>query len=52
MDYIEDDDAWEPRTDWDMSDSWSLWGDKDQPEVFFQPVDIQDVIEGYQKANG
>ena len=52
MDYIEDDEAWEPRSDWDMSDSWSLWGDKDQPEVFFQPVDIREVIDGYTKANG
>jgi hypothetical protein len=52
MDVIEDDDAWQPRSDWPLDDSWSVWGDKDQPEVFFRPDDIDTVIAGYQKAKG
>jgi catechol 2,3-dioxygenase-like lactoylglutathione lyase family enzyme len=52
MDRIIDDDAWQIREDWPMDDSWSLWGDKDQPEVFFRPDDIDAVIEGWNKAHG
>ena len=52
MDRITDDAAWKIREDWPMDDSWSLWGDKDQPEVFFRPDDIDQVIEGWHKAHG
>ena len=52
MDRIEDDDAWEIRTDWDLADSWSLWGDKDQPEVFFNPPDMEEVAAGWAKQHG
>ncbi len=52
MDRIIDDDAWQTREDWPMDDSWSFWGDQDQPEVFFRPDDIDEVIEGWNKAFG
>ncbi len=52
MDRIIDDEAWEIREDWPMDDSWSLWGEKDQPEVFFKPDDIAEVIEGWNKTHG
>jgi catechol 2,3-dioxygenase-like lactoylglutathione lyase family enzyme len=52
MDRITDDDAWQIREDWPHDDSWSLWGEKDQPEVFFRPDDIDAVIEGWNKAHG
>ncbi len=52
MDRITDDDAWTIREDWPMDDSWSLWGEKVQPEVFFRPHDIDEVIEGWNKAHG
>jgi len=51
MDYIVDDDAWEIGTDWNPTDSWSVWGEKDQPEVFFSPVDTQSIIDGWNKAH-
>jgi hypothetical protein len=47
MDRILDDQAWEIRTDWDLSDSWSAWGDKDQPEVFFVPDDLDELVAGW-----
>jgi catechol 2,3-dioxygenase-like lactoylglutathione lyase family enzyme len=52
MDRITDDDGWQIREDWPMDDSWSLWGEKEQPEVFFRPDDIEQVIEGWNKAHG
>ena len=52
MDQIHDDDAWTIKDDWDMTDSWSVWGEKDQPEVFFKPDDIDEVIEGWNNAHG
>jgi catechol 2,3-dioxygenase-like lactoylglutathione lyase family enzyme len=52
MDRITDDEGWQIREDWPLDDSWSLWGDKDQPEVFFRPDDIDAVIEGWNKAHG
>jgi len=52
MDRITDDDAWQVREDWPLDDSWSLWGDKEQPEVFFRPDDIDEVIEGWNEAHG
>jgi len=51
MDRIVDDAAWQIRDDWDMSDSWSIWGQKDQPEVFFQPQDMQTIIDGWGRAH-
>jgi len=52
MDVIEDDAAWQVRSDWALDDSWSIWGSKDQPEVFFKPDDIDAVIAGWQKSQG
>jgi catechol 2,3-dioxygenase-like lactoylglutathione lyase family enzyme len=51
MDWIADDAAWEPG-EWGLEDSWSIWGEKNQPEVFFQPADIQDVIDGFNRDHG
>ena len=52
MDRIVDDEAWEIRTDWSMDDIWSVWGDKDVPEIFFKPHDMKEVIAGWNKAHG
>jgi hypothetical protein len=52
MDQIVDDDAWEIKDDWDPADSWSVWGEKQQPEVFFAPHDMQTIIEGWNSAHG
>jgi hypothetical protein len=51
MDQIHDDDAWTIKDDWDMTDSWSVWGDKDQPEVFFTPTDMPELVAGWNKAH-
>ena len=51
MDQIIDDDTWEPG-DWSGSDLWSVWGDKEQPEVFFTPTDMEDILKGWKAANG
>ncbi|MFP6565346.1 MAG: VOC family protein [Myxococcota bacterium] len=50
MDRIEDDESWKPRDDWDLEDSWSLWGEKRQPEIFFNPPDMDAIVAGYEKA--
>jgi hypothetical protein len=52
MDRIADDDGWQPREDWPLEDSWSLWGEQQQPEVFFRPDDIDEVIEGWNRQHG
>ncbi|MFP6605856.1 MAG: dioxygenase, partial [Myxococcota bacterium] len=52
MDRIDDDATWEIRTDWEPTDSWSLWGDSQQPEVFFTPVDMDEIVAGWEKAQG
>jgi catechol 2,3-dioxygenase-like lactoylglutathione lyase family enzyme len=52
MDRIIDDEGWRIKDDWDPGDAWSLWGDKDQPEVFFEPKDMAEIIAGWNKANG
>ena len=52
MDQIVDDEGWRVREDWPLEDTWSLWGEKDQPEVFFQPDDIEEVIAGWTKQHG
>ena len=52
MDRIEDDEAWEVREDWPLEDSWSVWGEKSQPEVFFRPDDMDEVIAGWNKYHG
>jgi len=52
MDRIIDDKGWQVRDDWPLDDSWSLWGDKNQPEVFFRPDDMDDIIAGWNKMHG
>lgn len=51
MDVIADDEAWQVRDDWAPEDTWSIWGNKDAPEVLFQPDDIDEVIAGFRKEN-
>jgi hypothetical protein len=51
MDQIVDDEAWEIRTDWNPAESWSVWGQQQQPEVFFTPQDMQVIVEGWNKAH-
>jgi len=50
MDRIVDDEAWVIRTDWNPADSWSVWGDPHQPEVFFAPKDIDEIVAGWSQA--
>ena len=50
MDQIANDDSWEIKHDWDPADSWSIWGEQKQPEVFFMPKDIQAVIKGWEAS--
>jgi len=52
MDRIVDDAAWTIGEDWDPATSWSVWGDLQQPEVFFNPVDMPEIVEGWTKAHG
>ena len=52
MDQIADDEAWQVREDWDPANSWSIWGNPKQPEVFFEPNDMGTIIEGWNKAHG
>ena len=51
MDQIIDDEAWEIRADWNPAESWSVWGQQQQPEVFFTPQDMQVIVEGWNKAH-
>jgi len=51
MDRIVDDEAWEIKTDWEPADSWSVWGQGSQPEVFFAPKDMGEIVEGWSKAH-
>lgn len=50
MDYIEDDAAWEVG-DWGKP-GWSLWGDDEQPEIFFKPRDMTEIIHGFHQQHG
>ena len=50
MDQIVDDDAWQAE-DWTTHDAWSVWGEKQQPEVFFAPTDMPDIVAGWQAAH-
>lgn len=50
MDQILDDDAWTVE-DWRTPDAWSVWGNKQQPEVFFAPADMQAIVEGWHQAH-
>lgn len=50
MDRIADDAAWEIRTDWDPASSWSIWGANQPPEIFFNPVDMDEIVEGWEKT--
>jgi len=52
MDRIEDDASWEIKTDWDPATSWSLWGETRQPEVFFSPADMEEIVAGWEKQHG
>ena len=52
MDQIADDDAWTVKEDWNPMDSWSVWGEQQQPEVFFRPVDMDAVIDGWNRVHG
>lgn len=51
MDVIEDDDAWEVQEDWDPATTWSVFGSGHQSELFFNPEDMQEVIEGWSREN-
>ena len=51
MDCILDEEAWEIGQ-WGGEDSWSIWGEKEQPEAMFNPVDMPEVIEGFHKYHG
>ncbi|MCH2186229.1 VOC family protein [Myxococcota bacterium] len=51
MDCIVDEEAWEIG-EWGVEDSWSIWGEKDQPEVFFNPIDMQELIDGFNRDHG
>ncbi len=50
MDQIVDDEAWQPE-DWTTPDAWSVWGEKQQPEVFFAPADMPAIVEGWNAAH-
>jgi catechol 2,3-dioxygenase-like lactoylglutathione lyase family enzyme len=52
MDRIVDDEAWTIKDDWDPPTSWSVWGDAHQPEVFFNPADMAEIVEGWKRAHG
>jgi len=52
MDYIERDDTWQARPDWPLEGNWSIWGDPEPPEVFFQPDDIEDIAAGQREEYG
>ena len=52
MDRIEDDEAWEIGTDWDPVNSWSVWGEAQQPEVFFRPTDMDAIAAGWKDRQG
>ncbi len=51
MDYIENDDAWVVRNDWDLGEAWSPWGEKEMPEVFLQPADMPEIAAGWERAH-
>lgn len=44
--------AWVIREDWDPPTSWSVWGNPRQPEIFFQPPDMQEIVAGWSKTHG
>lgn len=52
MDRIEDDEAWEIGTDWTPQNSWSLWGADHPPEIFFNPVDLDEIAAGFERQHG
>ena len=54
MDRIVDDDAsWEIKTDWNPADVVvSLGRDPNQPEVFFSPADMEEIVAGWEKQHG
>jgi catechol 2,3-dioxygenase-like lactoylglutathione lyase family enzyme len=50
MDCIPDDRAWQPE-DW-KEPAWTLWGKERQPELFFAPRDMADLIHGFHRQHG
>jgi hypothetical protein len=52
MDQVVNEETWVIKHDWDLADSWSVWGEKQQPEIFFAPSDIQTIIDGWHAVNG
>lgn len=51
MDRIVDDAAWEIVT-WEPAGTWSLWGDTEPPEFFFNPDDLDAIAAGWEAAKG
>jgi len=51
MDAIPDDTAWQARDDWALEGTWSVWGSREAPEVFFQPADLDSVVAGFHEEN-
>jgi hypothetical protein len=50
MDNIADDAKWVVKEDWDLSDAWSIWGEKDQPELFFKVPDMESIMAGWHQS--
>ena len=51
MDQIHDDEAWQVKEDWDLANSWSVWGASQQPEIFFRPAAMEELVEAWNKAH-
>ncbi len=51
MDRIASDEAWVIKDDWDLGDGWSIWGQKETPEIFFNPVDMPEIVAGWEKEH-
>ncbi|MEM7412001.1 MAG: VOC family protein [Myxococcota bacterium] len=49
MDRIVDDAAWKIE-DWGVEGTWSIFGDGVQPEVFFAPDDMDEIVAGWNRA--
>ncbi len=51
MDDIPDDDAWQPRTDWELG-HFSSWGPKEPPHHFAFPPDLEAIGRAQEEARG
>jgi hypothetical protein len=49
MDRVLDDYGWKIRRNWELKDSWSMLGNKDLPEIFFNPDGMAEIIAGCEK---